>query len=319
VTRAVLGTRPIRAAGLVAAALTLAGTAHALPPAPPDWEVTLLGYGWASSISADVEAGGVTTSEDIGFLDLLGHLDWAIEGGAEIRYKRVLLLLDGIGNQLSDSQKSDSITRMRDTVFGPADLTLGPAKVKVRTTLWIVGAQLGVRALSLPLSKLFSSLPDEDPRRLDVDLFTGIRYWNDQNRLNTRVSPATGSVNGNPIDVSGIDLPDFGSGRLDLPGRLLRGGDHQFTETVDWVDPVWGLRIRGDVTEHLSVVLMGDVGGFSIGNGSSLTWQAMGGLRWRFGRHWSVVGGYRALAVDRSNALESAMLYGPELGVAYSF
>jgi len=80
-----------------------------------------------------------------------------------------------------------------------------------------------------------------------------------------------------------------------------------------------GLRIRADVTEHISLVALGDIGGFSAwSSASDLTWQGMLGARWQFANHFSVFGGYRALGVQRPGALDNAVLYGPLIGVIFN-
>jgi hypothetical protein len=306
--------------------LAFAGVARALPPQPPpvpDWEFEAFFYGWASAVSADVKAGDVSTSTDISFFDLLKDLGWAFEGGTQLRYKRVLLSVDSIGVQVADNVNFGTVTRPFNLggPLGPGgDLTVGNGKVSARATIWIIDPRLGFRALSLPLSKLFKSLPTEDPRRLDIDLLAGVRYWNVRNKLSVRVSPATLTVGGTSIDLGNVDLPDLRHGKTRLPGFLLRGVDGKhFNQHDDWTDPMIGLRIRGDVTEHISLFAIGDIGGFSAwSSASDLTWQGMLGARWHFAKHWSVVGGYRALGVQRPGALDNAVLYGPLIGAVFN-
>jgi hypothetical protein len=280
-------------------------------------------YGWASAVSADVRAGGVEKSTNIAFTDLLNDLGWAFEGGVQLRYKRALLLLDNMGLQLADNVNLDQVTKPFNLAgpLGPGgDLTVGPAKVSMRTTIWILDPRLGYRALSLPLSKLFSSMPTDDPRRIDFDLLAGVRYWNIRNKASLSVSPAMLSVGGVPIDISNIDLPPLHRHGAQLPGFLLRGVDGKhFHSHDDWTDPMIGLRIRGDVTEHISLIALGDIGGFSAFSSSSeLTWQGFLAGRWQFSRHVSAVLGYRALGVQRSGALDNAVLYGPLLGFMFN-
>ena len=52
-----------------------------------------------------------------------------------------------------------------------------------------------------------------------------------------------------------------------------------------------------------------------------LTWQAFGGVEYRFAQHWSARAGYRALGIDidtRETRID-AVLHGPLLGVSYRF
>jgi hypothetical protein len=308
-----------------AACLAIAGVARALPPPPPepDWGVEAFMYGWASALSADVSAGGATVSTNVSFFDLLKQLGWAFEGGVQLRYKRALFMIDDMGFQLADNVNSGTVTRPF-SLGGPlglgGSLRVGPAKVNYRTTLWIIDPRFGFRVLSLPLSELFRSIPSEDPRRLDVDLLAGVRYWNVRNKLGVDVSPATLTVGATSIDLSGVNLPDFKGHKTHLPGYLLKGAnDKHLNAFDDWVDPMIGLRIRGDVTRSISLFALGDIGGFSAFEASSdLTWQAMLGARWHFAKHWNVVGGYRAIGVQRPGALDNAVLYGPLIGAAFN-
>lgn len=67
----------------------------------------------------------------------------------------------------------------------------------------------------------------------------------------------------------------------------------------DWVDPIVGGRVFLDLTDDLSLVFLGDVGGFGVG--SDLSWNVAGLLFYDFdlfGRDASVIAGYRALYQD---------------------
>jgi hypothetical protein len=221
-----------RAGRLIGVALVMglvASSARALPPPEKNWSLDLMPYGWMSWVSMDVVADGITKSYELPFFNsVINDLSWAIMGTVEFRYERALLLLDGFGNQLASSDQGPGRTQSFQTIFGPGQLTLGPAGASVRTTLGMVDAKLGFRALHLPLSKLFSSLPDDDPRRLDLDLFAGARYWNSHVVARAGVAPASLTVNGNPIGIGSLcgRLPDYDSGGFQLSGSLLCGGRH---------------------------------------------------------------------------------------------
>jgi len=292
---------------------------------PKDWEVQLLLYGWASAIDAKVSARGITSEPNASFGDLLKDLQWAVEGAGEARYQRALLLFDVIGNQLQVKSKSGSL----DVPFDPPPpggspddhLTVGPIKTNVRTTIWIFEAAPGWRLLSLPVSDVLGYEAADDPRKLDVDVFTGIRYWNVKNSVRAKIAPGTVTIDGVTFDLGGLDLdiPDIDFGDVTLPGNLLTGGSRHVTERVEWVDWIFASRVRADLTEHVSGFVLGDIGGFGIGDSSSLTWQVAAGFNWAFAEHWSFILSYRALGVDRSGALEDAILHGPLVGLGLSF
>lgn len=291
------------------------------PTTLSDWEFQVLLYGWASAIDARVEAGGVTSDPSASFGDLLKNLKWAIEGAGEVRYQRALLILDLIGAQLKVGSESNALTIPFDPPppgGSSGALTVGPIKGSVRTTLWIFDVKPGWRLLSLPVSDVLRSESADDPRKLDVDVFTGIRYWNMKNSVRMKISPGSLTIDGMTIGLGGLDIPDIDFGDITLPGVLLTGGTPHITKRVDWVDWIFASRIRADLTEHVAAFLIGDVGGFGIGSSSRLTWQVAAGFNWAFAEHFSLVLAYRALGVDRSSAIEG-ILHGPMLGLGLRF
>jgi opacity protein-like surface antigen len=100
---------------------------------------------------------------------------------------------------------------------------------------------------------------------------------------------------------------------------LRNGTDRSVQNTVDWVDPIVGARIGADLTKRWSLFVLGDVGGWSIGNASELTWQAMLGSQFQLSERWGIQTGYRALGVDKGGALESTVLHGPQIGAFVRF
>ena len=63
-----------------------------------------------------------------------------------------------------------------------------------------------------------------------------------------------------------------------------------------WIDPYLGLQGRAKLTNTLTFVGKGDIGGFDIG--SNLTWQLYGGLEYQISPSWHLGVGYRYLSVD---------------------
>jgi opacity protein-like surface antigen len=91
------------------------------------------------------------------------------------------------------------------------------------------------------------------------------------------------------------------------------------SKSTAFADPIIGLRAAVNVTDRLSVSVLGDVGGFGVS--SDLTWQAFGGIEYRFARHWSARVGYRALGIDfeKAQIKLDAVMHGPVLGVSFRF
>lgn len=310
-----------------AAALScIAATASAQgAPAAKDWEVKLQLYGWVSAFHAQVSAGDVTTDLDLGYDDVIEDLKWALQGTTELRYRRALLLLDVNGNQLgSDADSGQRSFPVQLLNAGPGGtITVGPVDGSVRTTMWIVDLKGGWRVLDAPLSRLLGHEQADDPRRFQVDLFAGVRYWNVNVDTEVDVAPATLTVGGATAPLSSLDLRRVRArvGDVSLPGNLVSGGSRNVEARTDWFDPIVGLRLSADVLESLSLFTLGDMGGFDIGEASGLTWQAMAGLEWRFAEHFSTSIAYRALGIDRSEqgAVDDAILHGPQIGFGVRF
>ena len=109
---------------------------------------------------------------------------------------------------------------------------------------------------------------------------------------------------------------------LDLKGVGDASGDK------DWFDPLIGTRAFFDLSEHWTLALWGDVGGFGVG--SDFTWGAMGTIGYRF-RLFSeknnvrVAGGYRAIYQDYTDGSGDdkfkwdVTFHGPILGLVIEF
>lgn len=302
--------------------LAFAQPASALPPEDKDWDVRLRMYGWALALDTTIAAGGVQTEIDKSFFSILGDLGWAVMGGVEGRWGRALLLMDVFGSQLVVDETGSPRTRdFQALSAGPGgELTFGEFDVHARLTTWFLDVKPGYRVLSLPMSKLTGGAEDpEDRRRLDVDLLAGLRYWNVTNKTTYEVEPASLTVGGVSVPV-----PDLGDrvsrGRVHFPGEVLRNGaDRSVQDTVDWVDPLVGLRVTAGVTRRWSVFALGDVGGWDVGSASDLTWQAMGGSYFALSERWLLTAAYRAVAVEREPALDEAIMHGPQFGVEFRF
>jgi len=89
-------------------------------------------------------------------------------------------------------------------------------------------------------------------------------------------------------------------------------------ETTSWVDAVIGFRASVDVSRAVSLSLRGDVGGFSIGNSSTFTWQVLPALEWRFTEHWTFGLGWRTIAIKKGRA-DDTIIYGLDVGAGYRF
>lgn len=297
--------------------------AAASAPSEPDWDATIIGYAWLFSIHADVSAGPIESTLDVGIEDLLKKLTWAASGGFEVRYRALLFQMDGMGQQVQDSVGGSG----RSVAFAPfggalggVTASIGPAEVSLRSTSVMGEAALGYRALSLPLSSCFSSVPDDDSRRFRLDLLGGARYWYFRNTARLSIPPARLSIGGvavPPGTFAQLLQEKFGS--TTIPGSLLlRGSQDVFTAVASWTDSIIGFRVGADLTKTVSVAFRSDIGGFGFGDSSRFSWQVQPSVEWRFSDHWSFDGAYRVIGVDRG-IVSNAILYGFQLGFGYRF
>lgn len=98
-----------------------------------------------------------------------------------------------------------------------------------------------------------------------------------------------------------------------------------FNVTGTWVDMVVGGRAVIPVTNTIDVFGRGDIGGFGIGDSSTLAWNLIAGLDWKLTSNSSLVAGYRELNINRSSSVAGtafqfdAKLYGPFMALTLQF
>lgn len=122
------------------------------------------------------------------------------------------------------------------------------------------------------------------------------------------------------IETDGYFMEVFGGVRVnvmeaELTGRFVGGGQVAAEASVDWVDPVVGVRGQAELAERWFFRYNGDIGGF--GAASDLTWQVFCGFGLRVNEALSLGLGYRALGTDYSKgsfALDT-VTHGPLLGL----
>lgn len=129
-----------------------------------------------------------------------------------------------------------------------------------------------------------------DAPRVTFDLMGGARWWYTRAEIDARF----------PI----------------LPNR-------QFDVDKDWVDPLVGARVQVGILPSVNLSVIGDVGGFDIGDGSELTWMVAPTVNWRPSRRWSLHAGYKHVKAERerpsTNRQLDVELSGPVVGVGFHF
>ena len=89
--------------------------------------------------------------------------------------------------------------------------------------------------------------------------------------------------------------------------------------STSWVDPYVGMLGRAKLTDSITLVGKGDIGGFDVG--SSLTWQLYGGLEFQLARSCYLGVGYRYISVDYSSGgfTYDMATSGPQIELGFNF
>jgi hypothetical protein len=92
-----------------------------------------------------------------------------------------------------------------------------------------------------------------------------------------------------------------------------------FNDGDTWVDPIVGLKGRMNLTPEAYLTGWAMIGGFGVA--SDLTWDVMAGAGYEVTDRVSIVGGYRALAVDyqKDSFVFDVVQHGPFLGANIAF
>jgi hypothetical protein len=127
--------------------------------------------------------------------------------------------------------------------------------------------------------------------------------------------------------VPGLTLDVYGGGRYSLLELDLdTAGVPSLNQEKSWIDPIVGGRLGVHFSEHVFVVLAGDVGGFGVGSDFAWSFLALFGYQWEAsGIEWAILAGYRALGQDYTTGSGAqrfrwdVTMHGPVLGFTVRF
>jgi len=127
--------------------------------------------------------------------------------------------------------------------------------------------------------------------------------------------------------VPGLTFDVYAGGRytnLELDVDTPAGPS--LNQQVDWIDPLVGARVGVHFSEHVFLLVSGDIGGFGVG--SDVAWSVMGllGYQWQgAGLDWAILAGYKALGQDYTTGSGlnrfrwDTTMHGPILGLSIRF
>jgi opacity protein-like surface antigen len=198
------------------------------------------------------------------------------------------------GSPIIDLNKNDVLSRLDMAFMGVAEIRkdrFGLLLDVVYADLsndgeWLQGRVQTSSALTLGMYTLAAAYRVHEADRSFADLYAGARFFD--------------------TDLSfGIATDRFG---------------READVSLDWADPIVGVRGAMPLSERWSVSGFADVGGFDAG--SDLSWELYGGLNYAFTDDWAGVVGYRYMSIlyEASDRAQLDIdIQGPVLGVTYRF
>jgi hypothetical protein len=263
-------------------------------PDPEPWRFGITSYGWAINIAGSLTARGQTVDVNASFIDLVQKSDSLLAWMSyfEADKGRVGFYGDLVWTRLGFSR---STAAYRNPLPGLQLSATANAALVTDLVIAEIGGLYEVHRW-----------PGSDGSFTAVDALLGFRYWNSTASVSV---DALATANYAPLGLSASR--QFGV---------------SLSNTMQWVDPLVGLRLRHQFTPHQNIMVRGDIGGFGLG--SQLTWQALGvySYEWQADRvRIAAVVGYRAIGVNYSagsgfdaNGL-NLVFHGPVIGIGLRF
>ena len=275
----------------------------AAAPAPSPWEFRFTPYAWLIFISGEQTIGTTTSDIDTNLFQIFDQSDhlYAWMSYQEFRNGPMALYLDVVWSRMRFSDTRSGIfpigplNRSSLNIVGSAKIWLDLAIIEPGIALEIARWPAG--AASIRDGQAF--VPTTA-----VDLIAGARYWYMRPDIDLGVT-ATVSI---PV----LNLARTGSGQVSA------------SKTIDWWDPLVGLRLRHKLAPGQELELRGDIGGFGVG--SRLTWQAIAAYNFEMqllGFKLNSYIGYRALSIDYQEGSGNQTIaldlitHGPVVGMNY--
>jgi hypothetical protein len=265
------------------------------PVDPDPWRFNAAGYGWLINIGGSVTARGQTVDTNASFIDLVQKSQSL--GGLMAYFEadkgKAGMYVDFVYTNLAFGANT---TAYRNPIAGLQITASASAALTYKLFIVEIGG----------VYELFRRQHSEASSTA-IDGVMAFRYWN-----NSVAASFDADAN---VDFSRLNFDrSFGL-------AIARA------DTIQWVDPVFGVRVRHQFTPHQEFTVRGDIGGFGLG--SQFSWQAVAvySYAWQLdgGQKLAALLGFRALGVNYAsgsglNAVGiNETLYGPIIGVSYRF
>ena len=264
------------------------------------WTFTATPYGWVPLMKGSVTLKGRTADVNVDYSDISKIVKqseipkdlMAFMGSFEARNGRFSIFSDVVYLKIAEDG-SMFRTRGNDFINGSVSASAALKYQMVIAELAAAYELVHWGSNATPMSGT------------GIDVYAGGRLWWMQAELSAAISAT----------VNILDLTLSG-------GRAIAK-----SPSVDWVDPLVGLRLRHQIGPGLNLTVSGDVGGFDVG--SKFSWQSIAAVNYDFYTSksvvWSGMLGYRALYVDytqgsgRTQFEYDVTMHGPIMGVTARF
>ena len=267
------------------------------------WQFQFTPYAWLIFVTGDQQIGNTTSHVDTNIFNIIDKSDhlYAWMSYQELRKGPFSIYNDTIWARMRFSDTKSGIfpigplNRSSLSVVANAKIWLDMAIVELGATYELVEWQTGSATPSggfVPTAA--------------IDLYAGARYWYLRPDVNLNVTAT--------VSVPALNLSRTAAGSVSAE------------KTIDWWDPLVGMRLRYQPARGQELIVKGDVGGFDVG--SKFTWQALAAYSFETtlaGLTWTNYIGYRALSIDYQQGDGSRALglnytiHGPVMGLTFKW
>ena len=294
------------------------------------WHFDLGMPGWLASVSGDIGLRGVTSHVDVGFDQILRHIDWATSVSAEARKGRFgvysdLLYLEasaalynngmlskvniGLSQYLVDGE---AFYRVVECPRGWLDLRAGARYTDIYSSTKLFGNSRLIDQAATALANAIAG----DLRELLERL---LQHRLDGTNPPLPVPPLTAGEKIRILKLIIAARQDPITAQQKIAQVLNRELNRSFSLTERWTDPYLGISGQYDLNKTFYITGRADVGGFDVG--SKVTVQAYGGLGCHITRSIYSEIGFRYLYDDYDSGgfLYKVSTYGPQITTGITF
>lgn len=276
-------------------------------PASP-WEFKFTPYAWLIFVTGDLRLGNKTAGVDTNIFEILDKADhiYAWMSYQELRNGPLALYANVVWSRMRFSDTKSGIIPIGEhidvSVVANAKVWLDMAIIEPGVTLEVAKWTSGASS--------FDAAGRAFVPTTAIDLIGGVRYW----YLRTDIDLNVGAT-------ATLSLPALG-----LSKSVGGSTNVSAAKTIDWWDPLVGLRLRHKAAPGQELVLQGDIGGFDVG--SKLTWQALATYNFQtqfLGFKLNNYIGYRAISIDYEEGSGNRTIgldfitHGPVVGLTFKW